>query len=974
MHAEPPIDPTEAARGTLRIHLDGVTRDAVAGQSIAAAMAGGDGHAFSRDVAGNPRGVFCGMGACHDCLVTVDGRISQRACITIVADGMRIERPSSRPALAEAALSDLCPVPAALFRRSMDVLVIGAGPAGLAAAESAASAGAAVTVIDERPSAGGQFFKQPATDAAIALLDGDEQAGRGAGLIRRVRDLGVAIAKDTLVWGAAHEEDGLPLIGCYGPDGAFYCKPKMLIIATGAFERPSPVPGWTLPGVMTAGATQTFLRSYGTLPGKRILIAGNGPLNLQVASEILKVGGEVAALVEAASPPWTRPGAAAGLFTANPALALRGMRQTGRLRAAGIPLLWQSEVVSVEGEGHAERVAVRTPEGLRHFDIDTVLLGGGFSPANELSRLLGCAHEAVSGRLKVRCGEGGETTIPHIHVVGEAVRFAGAHVALAEGRLAGQAVAAKLGFSVSPDAGAKTKLAHAHLFQKALWALFDPVISSEDALAADTIICRCEAVTYGKLKALAEIGVRDIATLKRLSRAGMGRCQSRYCATTLAKIADNTNPRGETEGMLAPQMPLRPVPLAALAVEKPEWGGHKRALLPQKPAPESPGPLPVSNVSTLVIGAGIAGLSTALFLAREGEDVAVVERAYPNSLASGGNAGSLHAQLLSFDHGARAEGGGGPAAQTLPLQRDSITLWGALQKELGLDFEMKVTGGLMVGETESHMRFLEQKAAVERSVGIDCHVIGRDELRRLEPALSETFVGAAYCPQEGKINPLVATQGILDAARAAGAQVFHQTEVMAIEAEAAGFRVTTSRGIVTASRIVNASGAFSSRIGAMLGLDIPVFGAPLQMVVTEAAAPLISCLVAHADRHLTLKQATNGNFIIGGGWTAGLDPVHQHPRPLFSSIEGNLWVAQHVVPALRKLHVIRTWAAMNINIDGAPILGEHPGRPGFFNAVTSNGYTLGPLVGRLTASLVAGRDTGRDLQPFSISRFAKGRS
>ncbi|MGO7690325.1 FAD-dependent oxidoreductase, partial [Rhizobium ruizarguesonis] len=92
---------------------------------------------------------------------------------------------------------------------------------------------------------------------------------------------------------------------------------------------------------------------------------------------------------------------------------------------------------------------------------------------------------------------------------------------------------------------------------------------------------------------------------------------------------------------------------------------------------------------------------------------------------------------------------------------------------------------------------------------------------------------------------------------------------------------------------------------------------------------------------------------------AGLDPVHQHPRPLLSRLEGNLWVAKHVVPALRKLNVIRSWAAMNINIDGAPILGEHPSMPGFFNAVNSNGYTLGPIVGQLTSQLVLGRETDR---------------
>jgi glycine/D-amino acid oxidase-like deaminating enzyme len=156
----------------------------------------------------------------------------------------------------------------------------------------------------------------------------------------------------------------------------------------------------------------------------------------------------------------------------------------------------------------------------------------------------------------------------------------------------------------------------------------------------------------------------------------------------------------------------------------------------------------------------------------------------------------------------------------------------------------------------------------------------------------------------------------------------------------------------------------------MLSLPVPVFGAPLQMVVTEPAAPLISGLVAHADRHLTLKQASGGSIIIGGGWTAGLDPVHGAPRPLRASLEGNLWIAQHVLPALRRLHVVRSWAAMNIDIDGAPILGEDPRMPGLFHAVTSNGYTLGPIMGRMTADLIRHGRTDRDVAAFSIGRFA----
>ena len=954
------------------VYFDGVAHRVDPGLSIAAALTALDQADFSTDAAGEKRGLFCGMGVCHDCLVTVDSRTSQRACMTPVRDGMRVDRQQARPDITYTGLADLRPVPTKLAELDMDLLVIGAGPGGLAAAVAAAEAGASVTVVDERHTSGGQFFKQPNTDAARLALKADRQAADGAALIERARSLGVTILSGVTVWGAAHGEDGRAVISCLGHDGVFYCRSTMLVIGTGAFERPPAIKGWTLPGVMTAGAAQTLLRSYGTLPGRRILIAGNGPLNFQVASEILKAGGEVVCMVEQAGAPWSNPVEAFSVFRHDATLALKGMKEIARLERAGVKLAWNAQISDIKGDGRVEAVTVSSLGADLTFEVDTVLLGGHFTSSNELSRLLGCAHRVTdNGTLTADCAEDGQSSLPHIHIVGEAVRFGGAHLAMAEGRLAGLAIAAKLGLKPQPDTTAKKKLARAKAFQAALWRLFAPAPTPLEP--ADTALaCRCESVAVGTLKSLAVKGPLDIATMKRLTRAGMGRCQGRYCGRTLTKLTGR--PMSETDGLLAPQMPLRPVPLAALAIEKPEWGGHRRALLPARPPLHHSEPLPMREASTVVIGAGIAGLSCALFLAEAGEDVVVLERGFPGGLASGGNAGSLHAQLLSFDHGARAEAGGGPAAKTLPLQRDSISLWQMLEKKLGRDFEMKITGGLMVAETEAHMRFLEEKTRVERENGIDCHVIGAEDLRKLEPALSPLMIGAAYCPMEGKINPLVATRHVHDGAVAAGARVLDRTEVLSIRREGSGLIIETSRGPLRAGRIVNAAGAFASRVGAMLGLDIPVFGAPLQMVVTEAAAPAISHLVAHADRHLTLKQAANGNFLIGGGWTAGLDPVHSHPRPMFSSLEGNLWVAQHVVPGLRKLHVIRSWAAMNINIDGAPILGEHPGVPGFFNAVTSNGFTLGPLIGQLTANLVLGRDAGRDLSAFSINRFQGVRS
>ena len=958
-----PAEPQAAEGGSWTIDFEGALLSAVAGETVAAALIahGRLQQSSARD--GAPRGHFCGMGVCHDCLVTIDGEPSLRACMTPVADGMRITRqPYARPTADRKDANS----PPTRSRAEVDLLVVGAGPGGLAAALAAAEGGCSVRVVDERPGPGGQYFKQAYGRAKDRHPD--RQARQGAGLIDRAKRAGVAFENGAIVFGAERAEDGSLRVAVVTAQGLTMLVPRYLIIATGAYERPMLVPGWTLPGAMTAGAAQTLVRSYGVSPGRRVLVAGNGPLNLQVAAELGELADEVH-LIEAAPAPWRRPLAGIALAAAGPRLAWEGLSSIRRLRKHGIALHWRHRLTGIHGEGRVAGAVIAPvgPDGRCARDrahtlrVDAVIMGDGFWPSSELARLLGCRSTPEG----IERDDDGSTSVEDVFVIGEAGGFGGAQIALAQGELAGHTVLSRLAVRPAGDvAAASRRLRSARRFQSALWKVFAAPDIGLDFATPETIVCRCEAIDRQALEAaVARHSVRDIATLKRLTRAGMGRCQGRYCGPRLAGFVGQVN--GATT--LAPQMPLRPVPVAPLAAERPEWHGHHR-LLPESRASTNAEPLPLTEIDTVVIGAGIAGISTAYFLVGEGRPVAVLDRSFPNSGASGGNAGSLHAQLLSFDHGDKARAASG-AARTLPLQRDSIALWKELQNTLGSDLEMHVTGGLMVAETEADMAFLRAKARVERDHGIDSRVIGRAELQALEPNVSEHLVGAAYCPQEGKINPLIATEALCHAALRAGAVVLSQTPVTGISRERAGFTVTTPRGSIRCARVVNAAGAFAGRVARLLGAEVPVHGAPLQMIVTEAVEPLVSCLLAYAGRHLTMKQARNGNLIIGGGWTAGLDPVNAYPRPLMSSIEGNLWVAKRAVPALGGVRVIRSWAAMNIDIDGAPILGEHPSIAGFYNVVTANGYTLGPLVGRLTAELIRTGRTARDLRTFSLSRF-----
>jgi glycine/D-amino acid oxidase-like deaminating enzyme len=609
------------------------------------------------------------------------------------------------------------------------------------------------------------------------------------------------------------------------------------------------------------------------------------------------------------------------------------------------------------------------------IEADIVALGHGFASSSELARALGCAHRFVArgnGSMETITDRDGRTSLADVFAIGDGAHFGGAQAAQAQGLVAAAAIADDLGLArIEPKAAMRT-LARTRRFQGALWRLFDAGPRDPAAIDDTAIVCRCEEVTAGELRGLIAAGHDSPACLKRACRVGMGRCQGRYCAALVARM---TNEDVGEFGLFAPRPPAKPVPIHALSAEQPEWTGHADFVPPDMARPREVGRLPLETVDTLVIGGGIAGSCLAYWLAREGIETLVTERDEVNLQASGANAGSLHVQLLSYDFGPDGPPAGNYAAETLPLGPLSIALWQEIERDTGEPLEVKVCGGLMLAETERDVERLRGKIALENSRGIEAELIGANELRRLEPGIGEQAIAAEWCPGEGKINPLRGNHAVVTRAKALGARFRRGSSVQAIEREGqgpeGGYRVTTSRGEIRCRRIVNAAGPWAAEIAAMVGLRIPVRGAPLQMIVTEPTAPTLTRLVAHASRHLTLKQMSSGAFMIGGGWTAGLDERQKLSRALRSSVEGNLWVAARAVPALADLHAIRVWAGMNVNIDRAPILGEVPGLPGFYNCVSSNGYTLAPVLARLTAEMMAGHSTSVAVEPYSIRRFGQ---
>lgn len=378
------------------------------------------------------------------------------------------------------------------------------------------------------------------------------------------------------------------------------------------------------------------------------------------------------------------------------------------------------------------------------------------------------------------------------------------------------------------------------------------------------------------------------------------------------------------------------------------------------PIDVSLGPLP-TQTDVVVVGGGIVGAALAYYLAGAGVEVLLLEGGELNREASGTNAGSFHFQIAL--HQLTSDDAGedrGRLLDEVRLHLEAADLWSHLEKELDADLGVHETGGLMVAQTPVELQMLHDKQVIEAEAGLETYVLEGEELRSFAPYLADDVLGATYCPREGHANPLTAVPSLALRAHQRGAAIRTHARVTAIDVHddsAARFTVRTTRGDVRAARVVDACGAWADDIAAMVGLHLPVYASGLHVNVTEQRAHVLTPMVQHIGRRLTLKQTAQGTFIIGGGWPARKVSADARYANYWASAAGNAAVAVSVVPMLADVRLVRTWAGvMAFTDDLSPIVGESSIVPGFHVCVAATGFTLGPMMAGLLADAMIRRD------------------
>ncbi|MGK7869083.1 NAD(P)/FAD-dependent oxidoreductase [Falsiroseomonas sp. E2-1-a20] len=456
---------------------------------------------------------------------------------------------------------------------SFDVAVLGGGPAGMAAATEAAQRGARVVLLEESPAPGGQVYRAPPRGFVIRP-DSDARAGNA--LRAALAASGAEVRTGCRVWGvgggvlvAAGVAPAPFRLDALAPDGrSFHVESRALVVCAGTHERIIPFPGWTLPGVMGLAAATILTKAQGVLPGRRVVVAGAGPLLFAVAWKLVKAGAEVAAVVDLATTgEWAR---AMPALAARPDLLARGMAWRAGLRARGVPVLSGARIAAAEGGAVLERVRVSE----RIFDCDALCIGHGLVPATEATRTFRATHRyaAEDGGWVPVLDRDGRCSVPFLYAAGDGAGVRGAAAAPAAGRLAALAALHDLRLLDAPShAAARAIPARAHARAARAGAAMARMMAMRPALVAaippETVVCRCEGVTRAEIEAACTDGATDMNQLKQFTRCGMGPCQGRLCGEAAAELVAMRGGGREKVGFATGRLPLRPVAMDALLGE-----------------------------------------------------------------------------------------------------------------------------------------------------------------------------------------------------------------------------------------------------------------------------------------------------------------------------------------------------------------------------------------------------------------------
>lgn len=447
---------------------------------------------------------------------------------------------------------------------SVEFAIVGAGPAGLAAAALAGELGIDTMLIDEQPSPGGQIYRGVERAPPNSPLGPDYLAG--SRLVAAMRTSGTDYRPGTALW---HVEPGGRLYLVRAGRTETVCA-RRILLATGAIERPVPIPGWTLPGVMTVGAAQILLKTSGLVPAGRAVMAGQGPLLYLAAQQLVRARAAPSVILDT-TPAANYRNAAGVLALRRPGLRplLKGLAAMLAVKRAGVPVRRGVRGLRALGSGTLERVAWHGGE----TSADHLLLHEGIIPNIQISLALQLRHEWDHDQLCRRpvLDPWGQSSVPIIAVAGDGGRIAGAEAARLSGQLAALDAAMLLGHLDAPARDRRAEPIRAALARElALRPFLDRLYRPQHSVLApdedDIVVCRCEDVSAAAVRQAARLGAGGANQVKAFTRCGMGPCQGRICGPIVSGLIADTlgRPIGDISPW-RPRAPYKPITVGVLA-------------------------------------------------------------------------------------------------------------------------------------------------------------------------------------------------------------------------------------------------------------------------------------------------------------------------------------------------------------------------------------------------------------------------